>query len=74
MDLKEALGRALRRKRQEVGLSQEALADAAGLSRNYINEVEGGRYNVTLTTLAKLSSSLGCTISELTLGLEEEAS
>jgi transcriptional regulator with XRE-family HTH domain len=70
MELKEAFGKALRQKRQEVGLSQEALADRAGLSRNYVNEVENGRYNVTLQTIAKFASALECRIKDLVKGID----
>jgi transcriptional regulator with XRE-family HTH domain len=49
----------LRRLRTKAGLSQEQLADKAGLHRTYIGNIERGEYNVTLGTLAKLSTVLG---------------
>jgi len=48
----------LRRLRQELGLSQEALADAAGLDRTYISSLERERYAATVDTLDNLASAL----------------
>jgi transcriptional regulator with XRE-family HTH domain len=38
----EALGRNIRAARQAAGLSQQALADAAGISRSFLSEIETG--------------------------------
>jgi transcriptional regulator with XRE-family HTH domain len=60
-----ALGRAIRVMRLETGLSQEALADEAGIDRSYIGGVERGEHNVALVNLVKISKSLKITVSEL---------
>lgn len=44
--------------RVRQGLSQEALADRAGLDRTYISQLEHGHKSPTLTTLDKLASCL----------------
>lgn len=49
----------LRMRRLKLGLSQEALADKAGLDRTYISSCERGLRNVTLVSLAQLGSALG---------------
>ncbi len=49
----------LRARRLKLGLSQEALADKAGLDRTYISSCERGLRNVTLTSLAQLGAALG---------------
>ena len=49
----------LRARRLEMGLSQEALADKAGLDRTYISSCERGLRNVTLGSLAQLGAALG---------------
>lgn len=46
-------------------MSQEALADAAGLHRTYISSVERGERNVTITTVEKLASALGVRMADL---------
>jgi len=46
-------------------LSQEALAEGASLSKNYIGNVERGEYDVGLGALARIADSLGCSPSDL---------
>lgn len=55
----------LRSMRQARGLSQEALADIAGLHRTYVSSVERCERNATLDTLDRLSLALGITPSDL---------
>lgn len=43
-----ALGEAVRSARKAAGLSQEALADAAGIDRSHMGRIERGERNVTL--------------------------
>lgn len=54
----------LRRAREQAGLSQQALADLAGIPRNQIVRAERGE-NITLDTLRKIAAHLPLT--ELTL-------
>ncbi|RZK00353.1 MAG: XRE family transcriptional regulator [Novosphingobium sp.] len=49
----------LRRLRNDRGLSQEALADAAGLDRTYISALEREVYSASLDTIEKLADVLG---------------
>jgi len=49
------------RARKGAGLSQEALADAAGVDRTYVGQVERRKRNVTVTVLALLAWALGTT-------------
>lgn len=60
-----ALASNLRKLRQDRGLSQEALADIAGLHRTYVSSVERCERNATLDTLDRLASALGIESSEL---------
>ncbi|HPC83429.1 MAG TPA: XRE family transcriptional regulator [Thermoanaerobaculaceae bacterium] len=59
------LARLLRQLRTERGLSQVALAGRAGLSRNFVAQIERGESLPTVATLARLASALGITSSEL---------
>lgn len=70
-DLRGHVGARLKQLRQARRLTQERLAERAGLSYKFIGEVERGRGNPTLTTLAALSEALGVGLVEL-LGLEAE--
>lgn len=53
-----AIGALVRRQRQELRLSVEALAQQAGLSAGIVSTVERGRGNPSLSTLQKLSFAL----------------
>ncbi|HEY5311440.1 MAG TPA: helix-turn-helix transcriptional regulator [Pirellulales bacterium] len=55
----------LRKVRKAKGISQEDLADKAGLHRTYISSVERGERNVTLETIDKLAKALGVPMAKL---------
>lgn len=59
------LGRAVRRLRNERGVTIEALADVAGMDRTYLQKMEVKGRNLSWNKLAGLASSLGLTIAEL---------
>jgi transcriptional regulator with XRE-family HTH domain len=61
----EGLGPILRQIRKARGLSQQALASRAGLSRNFLAKVERAEANPTLDTLRRISTGLGASIGEL---------
>lgn len=48
----------MRRAREALGISQEDLADRAGLHRTYVSGVERGVRNPTVTVLEKLAKAL----------------
>jgi transcriptional regulator with XRE-family HTH domain len=47
--------------REARGVSQAALAARAGLTREYVNKLEAGKYDPTLSTLGVLAKALGVT-------------
>jgi transcriptional regulator with XRE-family HTH domain len=60
-----AFGEAVRAARLEQGVSQEALADLAGLDRSYMGGIERGEHNVALINIQKVAAALDVSIAEL---------
>lgn len=60
-----AIGATVRAIRQERGMSQEALADEAGLDRSHMGRIERGERNVTLLNLVKVAEALRYPLSSL---------
>jgi transcriptional regulator with XRE-family HTH domain len=55
----------LRRERKKCGLSQETLADIAGLHRTYVGSVERGERNISLDNVERLARALGLELTDL---------
>jgi transcriptional regulator with XRE-family HTH domain len=66
-----SLGRAIRRRREQLSLSQEALAERAGVHRTYVGGVERGERNITVVTLAKFANALKTQASTILEDAEE---
>lgn len=60
------LGRAIRRHREALSLSQEMLAERCGFDRTYISMLERGKRNPSLLNLLKLTEGLETSVSQLT--------
>lgn len=54
----------IRRLRLAKGISQEALADLAGLHRTYVGAVERGERNITLINANRIAEALGVRLSD----------
>lgn len=59
------LARNVRRLRKAADLSQEELADAAGLRQAQVSEIESGKSNVTLDKLGRVAAALGARVADL---------
>jgi len=60
LSLRRRFAESLKRMRLEKGLSQEALADLAGLHRTYIGSVERGERNISIDNIERLAHALEC--------------
>lgn len=65
MDLNEVMATNLRRMRHERGLTQEDVAELAGLSARYIGSVERANVSISLTVLGQLADALNVDPCEL---------
>lgn len=65
VDIRVRFGKALRRRREKLGVSQEEFADVCGLDRTYIGGIERGERNVALLNIEKIAKALRVTLSEL---------
>jgi transcriptional regulator with XRE-family HTH domain len=64
-DARRVFAKRLRQLRQVRGLSQEALADLAGLHRTYVGSIERCERNVSIDNMERLARALGVDIVEL---------
>jgi transcriptional regulator with XRE-family HTH domain len=64
------LGAALRQSRQQVGLSQPALAARTGLHSTYISQIEHGHRNLSVLSLVRIAAALGIALASLLAPLE----
>jgi transcriptional regulator with XRE-family HTH domain len=65
VDVRVRFGRAIRQRRQKLGVSQEEFADMCGLDRTYIGGVERGERNLSLVNIEKLAKTFDISLSEL---------
>ncbi len=57
-DIAKIVGERVRHYRNRIGLSQDELAEKAGLHFTYIGQVERGEKNATLESIAKIARAL----------------
>jgi transcriptional regulator with XRE-family HTH domain len=58
-DLKVAIGSVLRAKREKLAISQEEVAERAGVDRTYVSRLERGLKSPTVETLERICAALG---------------
>lgn len=68
----ELLGRTISGLRVTLGLSQEDLADRAGIHRTYVSQLERGLKSPTLSVLIKVAKALDTKASLLVQAFEDE--
>ena len=72
MNINEAFGRVIVRKRKERGQSQENFAWSIGSGRKYMSDVELGKRNVSLSFASKVAHEFGITLYELFVLMGDE--
>jgi transcriptional regulator with XRE-family HTH domain len=68
-DAARIFGERVRVRRQQLGLSQEKLAEVAALHWTYVGQVERGQRNLTLANIIRLSVGLDVDPADLVRGL-----
>ncbi|HAB99101.1 MAG TPA: XRE family transcriptional regulator [Parachlamydiales bacterium] len=63
--LRVEFGRRVRKKRYDLGISQEKLAELADLHHNYVGSVERGERNIALENIVALARALKCSPRDL---------
>ncbi|MDR1349769.1 MAG: helix-turn-helix domain-containing protein [Zoogloeaceae bacterium] len=58
-------GQVVRATRMDKGVSQEALADLAGIDRSYMGGIERGEHNLSLFNIHRIAAALDVSIAEL---------
>lgn len=64
-ELRRAVGRRLRLARKLVELTQQDVADAAGVSRSMVALIEQGAHGVDVYRLRRMASAVGLGLAEL---------
>ena len=58
MSIKVKVGQRIKELRNQIGISQEALANKAEIDITYVTDVENGRRNISIENLEKLVNAL----------------
>jgi transcriptional regulator with XRE-family HTH domain len=67
-----AFGLAVRRLREERGISQEELGHKTGLHRNHVGQIERAELNPTLATVDVIAQALALSPTELIAAAEQQ--
>ncbi len=67
--IRRRFGETVRKKRHELGVSQEEFADICGLDRTYVGGIERGERNVALVNIERIAKAFKLSMSELFRGL-----
>lgn len=71
-NIQNSFGNAIRKRRLDLGLSQEKLAAKSDLHRTYISDIERGHRNVSLLNIMVICEALEIKASLLFIQIENE--
>lgn len=69
--IEELFGLAVRKRREQLGLSQELFAERAGVHRTYVSSIELGKVQVSIGVAQKLADALETRLSALWREIEQ---
>jgi len=61
------IGVAIRTRRLAMEMSQEALADFAGIDRSHMGRIERGERNVSLLNIIRIAKAMNCKLADIIL-------
>jgi transcriptional regulator with XRE-family HTH domain len=70
--LLQTIGENVRKRRRVLGLTQEKLAERAGIGRHFLSDIETGRRHISVPTLIRLAAALNMS-ADVLLGIRERA-
>lgn len=65
------VGGRIRKRRNELGITAETLADYAGLSKSFLSDVENGKRSMSFGNMAKIAKQLGRSLDWFVKGWED---
>ena len=71
VDMQKEFGIALKKLREETGLSQEKFALSIGMDRTYDASVEAGKRNISLQNICKIAKGFDISVSALFVMVEK---
>ncbi len=69
-EISKVIGQRIRNYRNQLGFSQEKLAELAGCHPTYIGQIERGEKNATIESIERITSALNISLSKLFEKLE----
>lgn len=70
-DMQKEFGIALKKLREEIGISQEKFALSIGMDRTYYASVEAGKRNISLQNICKIAKGFDLPVSSLFVVVEK---
>lgn len=70
-DVQKGFGAEVKRRRIQLGISQEKLAERASLHRTYVSDVEAGKRNPSLASIQRLTLALGASLGAIFASVED---
>jgi|TARA_B110000037_G_C16848463_1_gene394848 transcriptional regulator with XRE-family HTH domain len=65
MSISKHFGATVRITRKTLNMTQEELADTAGINRSHMGQIERGKKNANIETIARIAKALHCSAGQL---------